>query len=118
MKGTNVCKEQERKQEDMDAEEQEVFARIKVELGDSPTLVKCAEQYFLVKKCWNDYDECLRINMTFERACHTLREVRDQTWGKPGGTMLSLRAHKLLWEIVDKSAVIPDIEDQIVSVVR
>lgn len=95
---------------EMSVEEREVFARIKIELGDNPTLEKCAEQYFLVKACWNNYELCLKHNMTFERACHTLREVRDSSWGKRGGNLLSQQSHKLLWEIVDRSASIPEVE--------
>lgn len=99
-------------------EEQQLFDQIKLEMGDNPTLVKCAEQFFRVKKCWNDYEECLKQNMTFERACHTLREIRDVSFGKRGGTKLSMEAHKLLWEIAGNSAPLPEVEaaEQIVAI--
>lgn len=108
MKGCNVS--QCTNDSDISMEEREVFARIQADLGDDPTLEKCAEQFFLVKTCWNQYELSLMHNMTFERACHTLREVRDATYGKKGGNLLSAQAHKLLWEIVDRSAPIPEVE--------
>lgn len=108
-------KEKEQEQEmviegDVSLEEREVFVLVQAALGDNPTLERCAEQFFLIKRCWNDYDECLRQNMTFERASHTLREIRDSSNGKTRGNLLSVRADKLLWEIVNHSAIVPELD--------
>lgn len=94
----------------LSVEEQQLYDSIKLELGENPSLEKCAEQFFLVKKCWNDEVECRKHNMTFEKACHTLREVRDASWGKKGGNLLSLAANKLIWEMVDGCAPVVEVE--------
>lgn len=81
-----------------------------VELRSLETLLA---MYLNVKRCWNSYPLCLAENMTFERACNTLREVRDESNGRAGGARLSTDAHKLLWEIVNTSEPVQAVEDAI-----
>lgn len=101
----------------IDSEEEQIMAMyaheeelIRQEVQGHTTMEQLAAQYFLVKTCWNNYDMCIKENMTFERACHTLTHVRDLSFGKAGGQKLSTMAHKLLWEIADTSEPLPEVE--------
>lgn len=63
-------------------------------------LAALAKMFWEVSRCWNDSKRAIRKGMTVEKAVQQLRLIRQAAFGKDGGLKLSIKANKLLVDIV------------------
>lgn len=69
--------------------------------AEATSLEVLIQHYMMVSQCWANPARAVKFRMTVEKALSTLRYVRDMASTRSNGKRLSLRAHKLLMEIVD-----------------
>lgn len=75
------------------------------------SLIDLLNNYLLVCRCWQHHHIAVKENMSVERAITLLRDIRGYAyWRGQAGMKLSVRANRLLREIVTTTVSPDDIE--------